>query len=167
MIDIAFPVPKRKGNTLRDTFCCKTVGCNPEGRRYRYFSASCSGVVSTRHCGIDIGGAQSDDIVAVYDGRVVHVNFGPALGKHQFLIVDSSGRRWYYAHTRTRPANGLRVRKGQPVAKMGNESWWVDSSGVWHSYGIGTHLHFMVFANTDYRNSARNPITYLRHAQTA
>lgn len=166
MIEIAYPNPKRRSLTLRDSFCWTHVGNVSTARRYSWFYANCGGHVTTRHAGIDVHGEKGDRLVAEYDGIVRWISDGVALGLHQFVIVDAKKREWGYYHTYDRPKNGLRVERGQFVAHLGNESYYVGRDGRLHPYNIGAHLHDMLFTSSNHRHSAVNPYSYLYHAKT-
>lgn len=56
------------------------------------------------------------------------------------MIVASSGVGFYYAHCSSRLDDGVHVKPGDWVSRIGSSS----------SYIIVPHLHFMIFA--DWRN---------------
>lgn len=71
-------------------------------------------------------------LLAPIQGTVRHVDFGPALGDHQFVVVAPDGSGWFFAHASYRVADGTRVKAGQLVGTMGNES----------CYDLAVHLHW-------------------------
>lgn len=83
------------------------------------------------HTGQDYAAPLGTQIVAARGGSVVHVNYGSALGNHQFVIRPGDGTEDLYCHTSSRPGNGAQVAAGQHVAKVGNEG-----------NSTGPHLHF-------------------------
>ena len=84
------------------------------------------------HTGVDFAAPAGAKVVAARPGKVVHVNFGSAFGRHQFVVIYTSGKTAdFYAHTTTRPPNGARVKAGQAIAKVGKEG-----------NVTGPHLHF-------------------------
>jgi len=84
------------------------------------------------HTGCDIAAPLGTRIRAARPGKVVHVNFGSAFGRHQFIVLTKSGKTAdFYAHTTTRPPNGKKVKAGDYLAKMGKEG-----------NATGSHLHF-------------------------
>ena len=83
------------------------------------------------HTGVDIAAPLGTKIVAARPGVVKHVNYGPAFGRHQYIVLSTSGKTAdFYAHTRTRPANGKKVKAGDYLAQMGKEG-----------NATGSHLH--------------------------
>ena len=83
------------------------------------------------HTGLDIAAPYGTPVVAARGGTVVHVNYGQALGYHQFTIRPGDGTEDFYAHTGTRPTNLTHVNTGQAVAVVSAEG-----------NATGTHLHF-------------------------
>lgn len=75
--------------------------------------------VRGKHGGWDF---QGDIARSVQSGIVKYVNFGPSLGRHQFVLKDSGGSGgWFYAHTSSRPPEGLWVDAGAYVARISDE----------------------------------------------
>ncbi|HEX9776230.1 MAG TPA: M23 family metallopeptidase [Actinomycetota bacterium] len=109
--------------------------------------------VRGKHGGFDFQDAARAPIYAVCDGTVKHVDFGAALGTSQFVIRCRDGSGAFYAHTFTRPKDGVRVKAGDVVAEMGNSS----------SFPIGVHLHFETLADwSNWRTSVYNAGKELR-----
>lgn len=125
---------------------------NEEYRRKRAAGVT---YVRGKHGGYDFQDRRNAPIYAVCDGTVRHVNFGAALGKHQFVIRCADGSGAFYAHTATRPPSGGRVRAGEVVARMGNSS----------SFAIGVHLHFETLKTWNNWHSTYNSGRSLRALQ--
>lgn len=83
--------------------------------------------VRKKHGGWDL--QRSRRCLAVIPGTVRHVNFGAALGRHQFVIARPDGSGWFYAHCSSRRPHGTYVDAGEYVGDMGNEGT------------VGVHLH--------------------------
>lgn len=100
------------------------------GKRGRYWS--CNAVAGLGvHTGADFAAPSGTLVVAARGGVVRHTRYGSAFGSRQFAIVASDGSEDFYAHTLTRPAHGKRVRRGDPVARVGALG-----------NATGPHLHF-------------------------
>lgn len=101
------------------------------------------------HTGLDIsgGGVNGKNIVASNDGTVVHVEttFKPGRGYGKYLIVDhGGGYSTLYAHTSNIFVNvGDKVKKGSPIAAVGNTGW-----------STGPHLHFEIRKNGKHMDPA-------------
>lgn len=88
------------------------------------------------HTGADLACPAGTRLVAAIAGQIRHRNYGSALGNHQFSISPDPGQPYadgevFYAHTRTRLADGVYVNIGDFVAECGSEG-----------QSSGPHLHF-------------------------
>lgn len=73
-----------------------------------------------RNKGIDIAGNEGDAILAAADGKVVYAGDGIRAYGHMLIIRHSGDYLTTYAHNQTLlVAEGAQVRRGQPIAKMG------------------------------------------------
>jgi murein DD-endopeptidase MepM/ murein hydrolase activator NlpD len=71
-------------------------------------------------------------VVAARPGVTQHVDFGPAFGERQLVVLCDDGTEDFYAHMSARARPGRRVEAGEKVGEVGNSS----------SFQIGFHLHF-------------------------
>jgi len=153
---LTYPNPTGKHLYLADSFCWTHAYNDPKALRYKYFYAECGGVTTTRHAGNDVHGRYGDRLVAAYPGVVRWVDLGSALGEHQFMVVNSNGYGFYYAHTQSRLKDKTKVTAGQLVAKLGDEG------------GVPPHLHFAIFRDwQDPRHTALDPRPALMKARRA
>jgi murein DD-endopeptidase MepM/ murein hydrolase activator NlpD len=106
-----------------------TIG-TPYGRRGRYWSCDRDAAGNGIHTGADFPAPAGARVVAARPGRLVHCNHGDSFGNHQVEVRCSDGTRDFYAHMRTRRAQG-NVSAGDPVGEVGDE-------GNTNGY----HLHF-------------------------
>ncbi len=99
------------------------------------------------HTGIDIKAPSGRTIVAAKGGRVAYSGWMGGYGR--VIVIDHGGSyKTLYAHcSRLLVPRGRKVSRGQAIARVG-------SSGR----STGPHLHFEV----RYRNSATNPLKFLR-----
>ncbi len=94
------------------------------------------------HRGVDMGGEWGANILATADGRVLAAGWYGGYGK-RVVLEHESGYRTVYAHmSRIYVRKGQRVRKGQPIGRIG-------STGR----STGMHLHYEVW----YDGKPRNP----------
>lgn len=104
------------------------------------------GVMLDGHTGIDIAASEGTVVMAAADGEIVFAGEDPSLG----LVVSIDHFGAYltrYGHNAALIVTpGERVRKGQPIALVGNTG-----------RSSAPHLHFEVWE----RGSARNPMDYL------
>lgn len=104
------------------------------------------GVLLDGHSGLDIAAAEGTVVVASADGRVVFSGEDETLGL-MVAIDHSSIYMTRYAHNAALIVEvGERVRKGQPIALVGNTG-----------QSSGPHLHFEIWE----RGSPRDPLAYL------
>lgn len=98
------------------------------------------------HTGLDIANKKGTTVVAADGGVVVSAKYSGSYG-NLVIISHGNGVETYYAHNSAFTCKaGDKVRKGQPIAKMG-------STGR----STGPHCHFEVRIN----GVAKNPINYL------
>ena len=104
------------------------------------------GVLLNSHSGLDIAAAEGTVVVASADGRVTFSGEDEELGL--MVAVDHVGvYLTRYAHNAVLIVEaGERVRKGQPIALVGNTG-----------QSSGPHLHFEILE----RGSPRDPLAYL------
>lgn len=93
------------------------------------------------HTGVDFPCPTGTRLVASIAGQIRHRNYGSALGNHQFAISPDPGQPFadgevFYAHTRTRLADGVYVNVGDFVAECGVEG-----------NTTGPHLHYEFHPN--------------------
>jgi murein DD-endopeptidase MepM/ murein hydrolase activator NlpD len=83
------------------------------------------------HTGQDYAAPSGTKVVAARPGTAKHVNYGSSFGKHQLAVQCSDGTEDFYAHMKSRVANGTKVDAGEWVGYVGNEG-----------NSTGPHLHF-------------------------
>jgi len=108
------------------------------------------------HPGVDIANTEGTPIPALADGVIV--NAGPTTNGFGNVVTlrDTAGNTHQYGHLQgalVRP--GMRVRKGQKIARMGKTGNSYSPSG-----GDPTHLDLRIA--TAY-GKFKNPMTYLRN----
>lgn len=113
----------------------------PFGRRGSHWSCKPVGGKGI-HTGIDIAAPTGTWIVAPISGQIRHRNYGGAFGRHQFAISPDPGQPFdkgevFFAHTITRPFEGVYVKAGERIAKVGAEG-----------NVTGPHLHMEYMPNT-------------------
>ncbi len=108
------------------------------------------GVLLDGHPGLDIAAAEGTVVVAAADGRVVFSGEEETLGL--MVAIDHFGAYLTrYAHNAALIVEvGERVRKGQPIALVGNTG-----------QSSGPHLHFEIWE----QGSPRDPLAYLPDAR--
>jgi len=83
------------------------------------------------HTGVDFAAPTGAKVVAARSGTVRHRNYGSAFGYHQVAVTCSDGTEDFYAHMRTRVADGTHVSAGDKIGEVGSEG-----------NVTGPHLHF-------------------------
>ena len=110
----------------------------PYGKRGSYWSCNQDVNGNGIHTGVDYAAPSGTPCVAARPGVVNHSSHGSAFGYHQIDILPGDGTRDFYAHMRSRVADGTRVEAGDKVGEVGTEG-----------NVTGAHLHFERHA-TDY-----------------
>lgn len=103
----------------------------PYGRRGSYWSCDEDAYGNGIHTGVDYAAPSGTKVVAARPGQVVWSSHGSAFGSHQVDLLAGDGTRDFYAHMRSRVANGSRVEAGDKVGEVGAEG-----------NVTGAHLHF-------------------------
>lgn len=99
--------------------------------------------------GIDIEAMVNDDILAAKDGKVIVVSNNPsAWGKSVILEHGQNMHTWYANNSKIFVSKGMRVKRGQVIAKAGNRY-----------ASERPRLHFKIFV----RDKPVNPLIYLPH----
>lgn len=107
----------------------------PYGKRGPYWSCQEDSSGNGVHTGVDFPCPSGTAIVAPIAGQVRHRSYGSAFGSHQFAISPDPGQPFadgevFFAHTRTRPKDGIFVDVGDWLAEVGSEG-----------NATGPHLH--------------------------
>ena len=98
------------------------------------------------HYGLDIAGEEGAVIFAFADGTVTAVGSSTDLGKY-VTVAHDGGYSTLYAHcARVTASDGQQVKRGDPIAEMGDTG-----------RATGFHLHFELHQNNTYLN----PIYYV------
>ena len=84
------------------------------------------------HTGVDIPAPSGTPVVAARAGKTKHVDFGPAFGTKQLVVLCDDGTEDFYAHMSARKPGGRKVNAGDKIGEVGNSS----------KFKIGFHLHF-------------------------
>lgn len=132
----------------------------PYGRRGTSWSCSKDASGKGVHTGCDLAGPVGTPIYAPIDGQIRHRSYGPAFGNHQFAISPDVGQAFaegevFFAHTRTRLADGVYVKAGQKIAEIGLEG-----------NTTGAHLHMEYHPDTKNKWNCSvhaNPAPILAH----
>jgi murein DD-endopeptidase MepM/ murein hydrolase activator NlpD len=103
----------------------------PYGRRGSWWSCYPDANGNGIHTGVDYPAPVGTKVVAARPGTVHHCNHGSAFGSHQIEVTPGDGTRDFYAHLRSRVADGTRVEAGDKVGEVGTEG-----------NVSGPHLHF-------------------------
>ena len=96
------------------------------GRRGSYWSCNRDSSGNGVHTGCDLAAPAGTPIYAPCDGQIRHRSYGSAFGTKQFAISPDPGQAFadgevFFAHTRTRLADGVYVKIGQKIAEVGAE----------------------------------------------
>lgn len=102
----------------------------PYGKRGSYWSCNEDSNGNGIHTGADFAAPVGTKVVAARPGKVVYCNHGSAFGSHQ-VEIPVDGTRDFYAHMRSRIANGAKVEAGDKIGEVGIEG-----------NVSGAHLHF-------------------------
>ncbi|WP_323097406.1 peptidoglycan DD-metalloendopeptidase family protein [Intrasporangium sp. YIM S08009] len=73
------------------------------------------------HTGVDLLTDIGVAVFAARPGVARHVDFGNALGEHQVAVEVAGGTVDFYAHMRTRIADGVQVKAGDKIGEVGLE----------------------------------------------
>jgi murein DD-endopeptidase MepM/ murein hydrolase activator NlpD len=109
------------------------------------------------HAAFDWQAHRDGELYASGDGECVHVDFGKALGRHQFVIRAANGTGALYCHTRTRPEKGRAVVAGERLGVKQSDDGQVS----------GPHLHNPMLRVWDDLRSAYNAGPQWRALQAA
>ena len=112
---------------------------------YGYRTAPTAGATS-RHDGIDFGGATGTPIYASAAGTVVTAAYNSARGNYVVINHGNGLQTWYQHCSAVYVSVGQKVSKGQNIAAIG-------STGI----VTGPHLHYEVHVN----GTPVNPLNYL------
>lgn len=98
----------------------------PYGKRGSSWSCGEDSSGKGIHTGADFAAPVGTPVYACIAGDIRWRSYGSAFGSHQFAISPDSGEPYgagevFYAHTRTRLADGTRVEVGQRIAEVGTE----------------------------------------------
>ncbi|MGK7295817.1 MAG: peptidoglycan DD-metalloendopeptidase family protein [Candidatus Wenzhouxiangella sp. M2_3B_020] len=99
------------------------------------------------HAAIDIAAPSGTPVFAARSGVVTYAGWSGGYGKLVRIRHEGGGETWYAHNRDLLVAVGERVRRGQPVARVG-------STGL----STGPHVHFEIRE----RGRAVNPLAYLR-----
>jgi murein DD-endopeptidase MepM/ murein hydrolase activator NlpD len=96
---------------------------------------ACRDGCARRHQGLDLFTRPGAPLVAVTDGQIVRASpSDQGLGGISLTLKAADGTRFYYAHNqRNLVARGARVRRGQPIAAVGQSG---------NARNGAAHLHF-------------------------
>lgn len=113
------------------------------------------------HPGVDFANDMGTQIPSMVDGQVVKADAGHVQGENNFgntlEVKDANGDIHQYHHLQNIGVKpGQIVRKGQPVATMGNTGATYSASGK----GDGTHLDYRIVSAY---GKYKNPMTYLNN----
>lgn len=105
----------------------------PDGHLGRGFGHTRTGSLrNRRHPGVDIGADEGDSIVAARGGLVVYADNELTGYGNSVMLLHHEGFSTFYAHCRrVLVFPGQRVRRGQPIAEVGNTG-----------FAPAPHLHF-------------------------
>jgi len=108
----------------------------PYGKRGSSWSCNRDSSGKGIHTGADFACPVGTPVYATIAGEVRHRNYGSAFGNHQVAISPDPGQPFadgevFYAHMRSRVANGTRVKPGDKIGEVGTEG-----------NVTGPHLHY-------------------------
>ena len=108
----------------------------PYGKRGGHWSCHRNSTGKGIHTGADFAAPAGTPVYATIAGTVRHRNYGSAFGRHQVAISPSKGQPFadgevFYAHMRSRVADGTKVKPGDKIGEVGSEG-----------NVTGAHLHY-------------------------
>lgn len=108
----------------------------PYGKRGSHWSCNKNSSGQGIHTGADFACPVGTPVYATIAGEVRHRNYGSAFGNHQVAISPDPGQPFangevFYAHMRSRVADGTRVKPGDKIGEVGAEG-----------NVTGPHLHY-------------------------
>lgn len=114
----------------------------PYGKRGSHWSCERDNNGNGIHTGVDFAAYSGAGIYAPISGDIRHRNYGSAFGSHQFAISPDDNEPFgagevFFAHTRTRLADGTRVNVGDFIGEVGQEG-----------NATGPHLHMEYMPHT-------------------
>lgn len=114
----------------------------PYGKRGPYWSCNEDSSGNGIHTGDDFAAPAGTAVYAPIAGQIRWRSYGSAFGNHQFAISPDPGQPFgegevFFAHMSTRPADGIYVKIGDYLGKVGSEG---NTSGP--------HLHFEYMPKT-------------------
>jgi murein DD-endopeptidase MepM/ murein hydrolase activator NlpD len=117
----------------------------PYGKRGSHWSCNKNSSGQGIHTGVDFACASGTPVYATIAGEVRHRNYGSAFGRHQVAISPDPGQPFadgevFYAHMRSRVADGTRVKPGDKIGEVGAEG-----------NVTGPHLHYEFHPTTKNR----------------
>lgn len=112
------------------------------GKRGSYWSCNKNSSGNGIHTGVDFAAPVGTPVYATIAGDVRHRNYGSAFGSHQVAISPDDNEPFgkgevFYAHMRSRVADGTRVKPGDKIGEVGAEG-----------NVSGPHLHYEFHPNT-------------------
>ena len=119
----------------------------PYGKRGSYWSCNEDAAGNGIHTGVDFPASTGTNIYAPIAGQIRHRAYGSAFGNHQFAISPDPGQPFadgevFFAHTTTRPKDGIYVQAGDYLADVGAEG---------NVSGPHLHLEYMPHTKNQWR----------------
>jgi murein DD-endopeptidase MepM/ murein hydrolase activator NlpD len=117
----------------------------PYGKRGSHWSCNKNSSGQGIHTGADFACPVGTPVYATIAGTVRHRSYGSAFGSHQVAISPSAGQPYadgevFYAHMRSRIADGTEVQPGDKIGEVGTEG-----------NVTGPHLHYEFHPTTKNR----------------
>ena len=96
------------------------------GKRGSYWSCNRDSSGNGIHTGLDFAAPVGTPVFATIAGDVRHRNYGSAFGNHQVAISPDADQPFgkgevFYAHMRSRVADGTKVKPGDKIGEVGTE----------------------------------------------